>query len=135
MLETTLNGDELLAASILSQRPARPRDTALESRALDALIARINGKPDCALQSLTKTMVDLCGAGSASVRLLEGDYFVWPAIAGAWAQYVHQGLPRAASPCGVVVERNAALLFDHPKRIFPNIDAEPKLRKSFWCPF
>ncbi|WP_185207284.1 GAF domain-containing protein [Sphingomonas sp. NBWT7] len=134
MFETMLSSDELLSASVLTRRPTTARDPNYENAAQDALLSRINSRPDRALQALVETVVDLCGAGSAGVSILRGNDFVWPAIAGAWAKYVDQGLPRNASPCGVVIERNATLLFDEPKRIFPSIDAVPEIREILLVP-
>lgn len=134
MFETSATDADLVAADALPRRATVARDAEQESRALDDLIGRINARPDAALQALVETVVALCGAGSAGISLLQGDRFVWPAIAGAWAQYVDQGIAQDASPCGVVIARDMPLLFDHPARIFPNIPAEPPIAEALLVP-
>lgn len=129
-----LTPDELLAASILPLRAERPRDTARESTALDDLIGRINGAPDGALQALVETVAELCSAGSAGVSLLSGDAFVWPAIAGVWSPFLDQSRPAGAPPRGIVIDRTVTLLFDHPERIFPDLDAAPAAEEVLLVP-
>ncbi|WP_232491808.1 GAF domain-containing protein [Novosphingobium kaempferiae] len=126
--------DDLLAANVLATRIPAARDTKRESRALDLLIGRLNASPATALQALVETVIDLCASGSAGVSILEGDRFVWPAIAGQWARYFGQGLPRDASPCGLVIDRNAALLFDQPQLLFPESAGEPEVQEILLVP-
>jgi GAF domain-containing protein len=134
MAGRTLTREESLAANILPNRPAPKRDHARESHALDALIGRINGEPGGALQALVETAVALTGAGSAGVSILTDKRFVWPAIAGNWAKYAGNGLPIDASPCQIVIERNAALLFDRPDRLFPEAAGDPRIEEVLLVP-
>jgi signal transduction histidine kinase len=62
----------------------------------------------------------LCHAQTAGVSLLQsdGERFYWPALAGVWASHVGGGMPRAFSPCGTVLDRDAAQLMSHPERHF-----------------
>lgn len=126
--------DELLAANILADRVAKGRDPMRESIAIDKLIGRINSTPDAALQALVETAAELSDAGSAGVSLLERDRFVWRAIAGAWAHYVGDGIPFDASPCGVVIARDAPLLFSEPHRRFAQIRGEPPIHEALLVP-
>src|SRR5204863_8437349 len=63
----------------------------------------------------------LCSAHSAGISLLHEDAqnFYWRTVTGRWAAYVGGTLPRALSPCGTVLDRNAPQLFSHPERHFP----------------
>lgn len=126
--------DELLAANILADRVAIARDPMRESMALDRLIGRINSTPEKALQALVETAAELTGAGSAGVSLLEGGRFVWRAIAGAWARHIGEGMPFDASPCGVVVARDASLLFSDPRIRFPQMQSEPLVQEALLVP-
>ncbi|MGF7147318.1 two-component sensor histidine kinase [Sphingomonas zeicaulis] len=124
----------ILARDAFRRRRGGRRDARRESRALDDLIGRINRNPGSALQALTETVVALTGAGSAGVSILQGDRFVWPAIAGHWAKYVGGGMPVDASPCGVVIERSEAMLFTDPQRLFPNASGEPMIHELLLIP-
>lgn len=126
--------EEILAANILPHRPAPERNNVRESRALDQLIARINGAPGKALQGLVDATVALTGAGSAGVSILTHTRFVWPVIAGQWARYAGVGMPLDASPCRIVIERNQALLFDRPDRLFPEAAGEPRIEELLLVP-
>lgn len=126
--------DEMLAANILADRVAKARDPMRESIAIDKLIGRINSTPDAALQALVETAAELSDAGSAGVSLLEGDRFVWRAIAGAWAHYAGDGMPFDTSPCGVVISRNAPLLFSEPHRRFAQIRGAPSIQELLLVP-
>jgi two-component sensor histidine kinase len=130
----TMDGEKVLAADILASRPSRVADYVRESSSLDELISRINDAPGTALRSLVETVVDLTGAGSAGVSILVEDRFIWPAIAGQWARYAGGGMPLDASPCGVVIEKNTALLFDEPHRLYPVALAEPMIKELLLVP-
>src|SRR5262245_35428796 len=92
----TLPLEAVLATAELARRPARPPGSAAENRALVALAERLAAAPDGILQDLAEHALELCGAHSAGVSLLDerGD-FRWPAIAGRWAPRVGGGMPRA----------------------------------------
>lgn len=111
-----------LAADELGRRPARPPDHAAENRALGALAEAMAADPPTTLQKLVDTALDLCRADSTGVSLSDPDgNFRWPAVAGAWVQPTDDSAPRDASPCAVVLARDAAALFTDPVRSFPGL--------------
>ena len=84
--------------------------------------------------------LELCHAQSAGISLLQFDgtakSFHWHAISGAWSRFLGGGLPRDASPCGVVLDRNATLLMRRPGKVFPLVAAvEPELVEGLLAPF
>ena len=96
--------------------------------------------PDSVLQRLADTALDLCGAHSAGLSLLEeGDQrsnFHWRVIAGQWAPHVNGGTPRNFGPCGAVLDRNVAMVCSRPERDFPYwADVKPVLEEGLLIPF
>jgi signal transduction histidine kinase len=66
----------------------------------------------------------------------EGERFYWPALAGVWASHVGGGMPRDFSPCGTVLDRNAAQLMFHPERHFAYFAAvTPWIEEVLLIPF
>ncbi|MDC0747487.1 hybrid sensor histidine kinase/response regulator [Polyangium mundeleinium] len=108
----------------LARRPSRQPDHAAENRALVELAEALTGPPEAILPKLVELALSLCQADSAGVSLLEteGDeeVFRWHALAGADVDLLGTVVPRYESPCGIVVDRNATLLFRNPTRHFTN---------------
>ena len=77
------------------------------------------------LQKLVETAVELCNADTAGLSLLEGESFRWEAVAGVFASFRNGTMPRAASPCGVCIDRNATQLMHLADRCFPALRTEP----------
>ena len=79
--------------------------------------------PQNVLQKLVEVALELSRAQSAGVSILEEEkgrkIFKWHAVAGQWARYVGGTMPRNASPCGTVLDRNDSLLLSHPERYYP----------------
>src|SRR5262249_35545827 len=62
--------------------------------------------------------------------------FRWHASAGRWSPYRGNTMPRHASPCGVVLDRNAALLMRLPEREFAHSMAgAPPICETLLVPF
>lgn len=74
---------------------------------------------------------------SAGISILEGEtFFRWHAVAGPWAHFVNGGMPRSASPCGTVIDRDAPLLFSQPGRYFPEMaKVDPLAAYALLVPF
>jgi len=130
----------MLSTAELEQRPSRPPDYEAENRALIALVRELATSPDSILQKLADTALTLCRAHSAGLSLLEdGDQrqnFHWRAIAGRWAEHIGGGTPRDFGPCGIVLDRNMALLCSHPERDFPYFaDVTPGVEEALLIPF
>ena len=114
--------ESVLCTQELRRRASRSADYQKQNRALVALAQALSESPGRTLQTLAETIVETMGVGSAGVSLLtqgaEGQKFYWPAVAGDWTSYIGFGRnsSREFGPCGDVLERNTALLFNHPER-------------------
>src|SRR6516225_2031853 len=132
--------DDVLITAELARRPVRSPDYEAESRALTALAEVMAQSPQAILQRLVQTALEMCRADSAGISILESDgtseMFRWPAIAGLLANHVGGGLPRSASPGGVVLDRNASLLFAYPERHFDyGMKIDPPIVEALFVPF
>ncbi|MDC3954011.1 GAF domain-containing protein [Polyangium jinanense] len=107
----------------LARRTSRQPDHAAENRALVALAETLTGAPEAILPKLVELALSLCQADTAGVSVIERDgneeVFRWRALAGADAGSLGAVMHRWNSPCGVVVARNAPLLFRDPAQMFP----------------
>jgi PAS domain S-box-containing protein len=104
----------------LARRPQRTPDYEAEGCAVTALLRALAVSSGAVLQELTDALLRLCAAHSAGVSILErraeGAIFRWHAVAGHWAPYLWNTMPRDGSPCGTVVDRDAPLLLERPER-------------------
>ncbi|HEY9421339.1 MAG TPA: ATP-binding protein, partial [Thermoanaerobaculia bacterium] len=137
---TTVSLDEVISTAELIPRPARSPDHEAENRALVALAQEMSSSPEGILQKLVETALDLCGADSAGISLLEEEegreIFRWHAIAGQFAPHLWGTLPRDFSPCGIVLERNAPQRMRSPERYFTNLaEASPRIIEGLLIPF
>ena len=119
----------------LDARPPRPPDYEKETRALAGLAAELARNPRNMLQKLVETAVELCNADTAGLSLLEGEIFRWEAVAGVFASFRNGTMPRAASPCGVCIDRNATQLMHLADRFFPALRTEPPFVEALLIPF
>jgi two-component system, cell cycle sensor histidine kinase and response regulator CckA len=111
--------DEVIATSLLGSRPRRARDLRAEARALDQLRRALAGSPRALLQKLADVLLDLCGAHSAGVSLLEAGeppFCRWYAVSGEYAGLLWSTLPCAFSPCGLALKQCAPILLVSPQR-------------------
>jgi PAS domain S-box-containing protein len=134
----SVNG--VLITEELERRPRRPRNYEGENRGLVTLAHELAQSPRAMLQKLVEVVLEVCGAGSSGVSILEAasdePVFRWHAIAGEWAQYAKGTLPRYASPCGTVVDRDCALLFENPARFFADArEMQPPMHEVLLVPF
>jgi signal transduction histidine kinase len=119
----------------LEARPARSPDYEAQNLALAALAEEMAVNPRNMLQRLVEVAVDLCQADTSGISLLEGDVFRWEAVAGVFAGARNGTMPRDASPCGVVIDRDAIQLMALPDRCFPALLAEPRFVEALLFPF
>jgi signal transduction histidine kinase len=119
----------------LQARPRRSPDYEQENRALAILAREMASNPRNMLQKLVEVAIDLCGADSAGISLLDDDVFRWEAIAGILAGERGGTMPRGASPCGVCIDENTTQLMYLPERCFPALRVEPKAVEALLIPF
>ncbi len=127
--------EEVDIRSELLSRPHRPPDYESEDRALAVLAREMAENPRNMLQKLVEMAVELCNADTAGISLLEGDVFRWEALAGVFASFRNNTMPREASPCGVCIDRNAAQLMHLADRCFPAMRVEPRFVEALLIPF
>jgi PAS domain S-box-containing protein len=132
--------DDVLITAELTRRSSRDPDHAAEARALSALAEELSVNPAGVLQKCAELALDLCRADSAGISILEpgGEHgtFRWHAAAGAFAANLGGTLPREASPCGVVIARDAVLLFNRAERVFPKMKGvEPRVYENLLVPW
>jgi two-component system CheB/CheR fusion protein len=131
---------EVIVTELLNQRPSRSPNHAAENNALAVLVKAMAEAPHSVLQKLVDAAVELTGAGSAGVSVLEATagtrVFRWWATAGAFFPFANTTLPRDFSPCGVVLDRNAPQLMCEPVRFYPYIsDLRPEVSEVLLVPF
>lgn len=132
--------EKVLVTYKLDQRPSRAPDYEAVNKAIQAMDALVAESPKEILQQLVDTALSLCRADSAGVSILEAhstsDNFRWHAIAGKFAHNVGGGMPRWSSPCGTVLDRNCALLFQRPEFHFSyQTLVEPPIVEALLVPF
>src|SRR5215831_5068551 len=132
--------DDVLITAELWRRPTRPPDYAAEGRALTALAEAMADSPQTILEKLVETALQLCRADSAGISILEtrgtAGVFRWHAIAGQFASNLGGEMPREASPCGTVLDRDASLLFSYPERHFDyGMTIAPPIVEALLVPF
>jgi signal transduction histidine kinase len=129
----------VIATPELMQRPQRAPDFEGESHALGSLLATLSTSPRSVLQKLAEVALELCRAHSAGISLLEDARPVpvvrWRALAGQFAPHLGSTLPRAFSPCGTVLDRDALQLMIRPVRHFACIDSlSPAIEETLTIP-
>lgn len=130
--------DSVIITEQLTQRPWRRPQYGAENRALCSLAQAIVGSAEDIYERIAQIALELCRAHSAGFSLLDesGARFYWPAIAGKWAPHVGGGAPAAFSPGGIVLDRNAAQLFQRPERHFPYLaPVKPRVEEALLVPF
>jgi two-component sensor histidine kinase len=119
--------ESILITTELARRPSRAPDYAAENRALVALAREMATQPQNLPQKLVEMAVELCGAGTAGISLLEaspyGEYFSCQAMAGVYALHLGGGTSRHFSLCGTTLDRKAPQLFRYPARYFTYLAA------------
>lgn len=132
--------DDFLITAQLANRPSRAPDYEAESRALGLLAQEMATNPGGVLQKCADLVIELCHADSAGISVLEpgetSDMLRWQAAAGAFAANLYGTMPREASPCGTVMERDCVLLFNEAERFFPALlGVEPRIYENLLAPW
>ena len=132
--------DSVLSTAELARRPTRPPRYEEENRALVDLARHLASSPEGILQKLVETSYELCRAHSAGISLAQEEdgrqFFRWIAITGRFEKNLGGTTPRDFSPCGVVLDTNAAQLFALPARHYPYLEAAaPPIVEALLQPF
>ena len=120
---STVGLEEIIISSELMSRPMRSPDIVAETAGMQALAAVIPEGDTAVFRRLAGLAIQLCGAGSAGVSVLEKppsgeSIFRWQVLAGAVAPFEGGATPRNWSPCGTCLDRRQAMLYSHPDRHF-----------------
>lgn len=131
---------EVLTTAELGRRSLRPPDFEVENRALVALADELASSPETLLQSLIETAFELCRAESTGISVREAGEgrgrFRWNAMAGPFASHLGETTSRDGSPCGTVLDRDAALLIERPARHFTELrGTQPEPVEALLVPF
>lgn len=117
--------DAIDVTAALHLRPARPADYRAENEAFGRLADTLAREPERMAQMLADTAMQLTAAHSAGVSLEEEvagrRHFRWIATAGGFEKYLNTTMPRDASPCGSVLDRNQPILMADPARRYERI--------------
>ena len=129
--------EDTLITHELATRASRAPDFEAENRALGRLAHALDLAPEAMLATLAQTSLEMCRGESAGISILEHDVVLrWHAVTGRWAHLVNGEMPRAASPCGTVLDRGALLLFADPGRQFPEMARlDPLAAEALLAPF
>lgn len=132
--------DDVLITGELSTRPSRTPDYEAESRALGLLAKGMATDPRGMLQECAELAMELCHADSAGISILEpggaSGILRWHAAAGEFAVNLDGTMPREASPCGTVMERDCVLLFKEAEGFFPALKSvEPRIYENLLAPW
>lgn len=136
--QATASLESIISTVELSGRKTRAPNHVAENDALIALAEKMATSPNDILQKLAETALNLCQAQTCGISLLgsDGAHFYWPALTGVWASHVGGSMPRGFSPCGTVLDRNAAQLMSHPERHFAYFAAvTPWIEEVLLVPF
>ena len=140
-MRNTATPNKIDITAELARRPSRTPDHRAEAEAYRTLASQLSTTSSTGLlESLSRIALDLCKAHSAGVSVLEEEngeqMFKWRGLAGCWAHYVNGGLPRHASPCGMVVDLDRTMLVSWPGQEFTHVaQAQPALVEGLLAPF
>jgi len=136
--ESPCDLDAVIATDLLDGRKARAFRFDLETRIGLDLARDLAKKPDNFFNRLVEAALELSGADSTGISLLDEETksFIWPAVAGKLKCYIGSGTPRDFGPCGTVLDRQSVVLFLHPERHFTYLaPIAPPLEEVLLIPF
>lgn len=99
--------------------PADP-DYLREKLAIQDLASQMAEHPKDVLPRLVLLAMNICGAASAGVSILEprDNQFRWFGLQGLLSSFEGSTTPRDDSPCGVCIDEAAPVLMEHPERVY-----------------
>jgi signal transduction histidine kinase/CheY-like chemotaxis protein len=137
--QSPLRLEDVVINSELLNRPSKAPNYKDENQALIALAQTLADAPDKIMQRLAETALQLCGADTAGISLLDekdgAEVFRWEALAGVFSDRRNATMPRHASPCGTTIDRNATQLMYMAERVFPALRSQPPVVEALLIPF
>ncbi len=130
----------VLVTGDLAVRPVRPIQSSFMNSVIVDLQYQIADDPAHCLQKLARAIIELTGAQSSGVGILDSNQsdncFKWVAVSGKWKEYEGHSVPCDGSPCGVVYAQQALQLFARPERCFPILrELRPVIAEGMYAPF
>lgn len=106
-----------------AKRQLHVRDVASHAQGMGRLARAFVESPAKILQELVDAAVELCGADSAGISVVQNDstddnFYHWVATAGQYSGFLGAKLPRYPSACGVTLERGRPQIFRVTQRFF-----------------
>ncbi|MFT4118134.1 HWE histidine kinase domain-containing protein [Bradyrhizobium sp.] len=104
----------------LADRRVSAPDFLREKLAIQDLAQVISDHPDQVLAHLVKLGMEICGARSAGISILEPEngQFRWFALAGELSTFEGATTPRNFSPCGICLDFAEPILMERPERAY-----------------
>jgi RNA polymerase sigma factor (sigma-70 family) len=126
-------------SSELQSRPAIGWNRRAETTAMYLLAGALRESLPVALKRLATLAIDLCGAGSGGVSVIEdsetGPLFRWQALAGEVERFEGGSTPRDWSPCGECLRARHAVLYSRPARYFTYFESlRPPIEEGLVIP-
>jgi hypothetical protein len=120
---TGLEVIDLESDPAFARRKLHARDTVMHLQGMNRLARIFVGNPTAILQELVTAAVELCGADSAGISLVQNEsteenFYRWVATAGQYSGFLNAKLPRYPSACGVTLERGRPQVFRVAQRFF-----------------
>jgi hypothetical protein len=139
-VDATFPLESILSTKRLGERARRAPDYAGESKALNDLARELAKPAGNILKKLTDSALALCRAQTAGISILEmcegRRVFRWHAVSGRWAEHEGGSMPREASPCGTILDRNHHELMAAPERHYLAMrGVEPSVSEVLLMPF
>jgi len=111
---------EVFITDALRHRAPSKPDHLREKLAIQDLAEQMADHPKEVLPRLVKRAMEICGAESAGVSVLdpEAAQFRWFSLAGVLSAFEGATTPRNFSPCGVCLDMDQPILMDRPERAY-----------------
>jgi hypothetical protein len=134
-----MRAEQIRETVALRKRQAGHANHEAENLALTRLARMMAEEPGNVPAALTVVALELCGAGSAGISVIErqgtAEVFRLLSVAGAWATFEGGTMPRDESPCGICLERGAPQLYRNPASFFGCCkDLCPEVRQCLVVP-
>jgi two-component sensor histidine kinase len=111
---------EVFITDELFRRAPPDPDYLREKLAIQDLASQMSDHPAEVLPRLVRLAMEICGADSAGISILEqeAEQFRWFALSGVLARFEGATTPRNFSPCGICLDTNGPVLMARPERAY-----------------
>lgn len=110
--------DDVLITEELKRRSTPQPDYFKENLAFQDLAQHMAEQPSEVLPRLVRLALEICGADSAGISVLEGEVFRWLGLHGKLSVFEGATTPRNFSPCGVCLDQSRPILMERPERVY-----------------